>query len=61
MERTIKEAENEREKMKRVACHMLDEYRPLKNEIDIQRSNIGLEKLPDIPENIGCQPCQHNG
>ncbi|XP_071115045.1 zinc finger C4H2 domain-containing protein-like [Haliotis cracherodii] len=50
METTIKQAEEERNRALESAKKMYEEYRPLKEDVDSLRSNIGLSKLPDIQD-----------
>lgn len=49
MESNILEAKQEREKTREKTCSLLDEYTPLKVDIDAQRMQIGLTKLTEIP------------
>ncbi|KAL4233638.1 Zinc finger C4H2 domain-containing protein [Mactra antiquata] len=48
METTIKQAEEERNRSLENAKHLYDDYKPLKDEVDIMRHRIGLDKLPDV-------------
>ncbi|ESO85741.1 hypothetical protein LOTGIDRAFT_235711 [Lottia gigantea] len=50
MEATIKQAEEERNRALENAKKLYEEYKPLKDEVDIMRSRIGLEKLPELQE-----------
>jgi chromosome segregation ATPase len=50
MESTIKQAEEERNRALDSAKHLYDEFKPLKEHVDNLRSNIGLEKLPNLEE-----------
>ena len=49
MESNIVEARQERERIREKTCSLLDEYTPLKVDIDSQRMKIGLANLTDIP------------
>ena len=46
METTIKHAEEERSKAVDSARNLYEEMQMLKEEVDVVRSNIGLERLP---------------
>ena len=50
METTIKQAEEDRNRSLESAKRMYEEYRPLKEDIDRLRNNIGLDRLPDVTE-----------
>ena len=49
MESNIFDAKQERERIREKTCSLLDEYTPLKQDIDSQRVQIGLSKLTEIP------------
>ena len=49
MESNIAEARQERERTREKTNSLLEEYTPLKVDIDSQRMQIGLGKLTDIP------------
>jgi len=51
METTIKHAEEERSKAVDSARNLYEEIQMLKEEVDVVRSNIGLERLPDSDTN----------
>lgn len=51
METTIKHAEEERCKAVDSARNLYEEMQLLKEEVDVVRSNIGLERLPDNEAN----------
>jgi len=51
METTIKHAEEERSKAVDSARNLYEEMQLLKEEVDVVRSNIGLERLPDSDTN----------
>lgn len=48
MESTIKQAEEERNRALENAKQLYDDYRPLKEEVDVLRGRIGLDPLPDV-------------
>ena len=48
MESTIKQAEEGRNRGLDSAKELYEEYRPLKDELDVLRDRIGLEPLNDI-------------
>ncbi|KAK6171485.1 hypothetical protein SNE40_019665 [Patella caerulea] len=50
MEATIKQAEEERNRALESAKKLYEEYKPLKDEVDAMRSNVGLDRLPDLQE-----------
>jgi len=51
METTTKHAEEERSKAVDSARNLYEEMQMLKEEVDVVRSNIGLERLPDSDTN----------
>lgn len=59
METIIKQAEEAKRNSQDSARKMIEEFRPLKQEVDLMRTELlGLEKLPDLSgeekEKIGC-------
>ena len=48
METTIKQAEEERLRNLGSVKHLYDDYKPLKHHVDLLRSTIGLEPLPNV-------------
>ncbi|KAH3829589.1 hypothetical protein DPMN_102815 [Dreissena polymorpha] len=48
METTIKQAEEERNRSLENAKLLYDDYKPLKDEVDLMRRRIGLEPLLDV-------------
>ncbi len=48
METTIKQSEEERNKALENAKQIYEDYRPLKDEVDMLRDSLGLERLPDV-------------
>ncbi|ELU18700.1 hypothetical protein CAPTEDRAFT_166037 [Capitella teleta] len=50
METTVKQAEEDRNKSLESAKQLFQDLRPLKHQVDMLRSSVGLEKLPDIRE-----------
>jgi len=51
METTIKHADEERSKAVDSARNLYEEMQMLKEEVDVVRCNIGLERLPDSDSN----------
>eukprot|EP00794_Sanderia_malayensis_P000344 gene344-977_t len=49
IENSITEIQQERDKIQQRTCDLFQEYNPLKREIDIQRTQIGLEELNELP------------
>jgi len=47
METTIKHAEEERSKAADSARNLHEEMQMMKEEVDVMRANIGLERLPN--------------
>lgn len=47
IETTIKQAEEDRNRALESAKRLFDEYKPLKEQVNQLRNNIGLEKLED--------------
>lgn len=47
MEATIKQAEDERNKMLEHAKHLYEEQMMVKEQVDMMRTSIGLEPIPD--------------
>ena len=45
METTIKQAEEDRNKSLETAKHLYEEYRPLKQHVDMLRASVGLDRL----------------
>lgn len=50
METTIKQAEEERNRSLESAKQLYDDYKPMKEEVDMLRSRIGQPPLPDLNE-----------
>lgn len=51
METVMKQAEEAKRNAQSSARSLLDEYRPLKHDVDLMRTELlGLEKLPDLPQ-----------
>lgn len=51
METVIKQAEEAKRNSQESARRMLDDYRPLKHEVDLMRTELlGLDRLPDLPD-----------
>ena len=48
MEATIKQAEEERLRNLSGVKQLYDEYKPLKHHVDLLRSTVGLEPLPNV-------------
>ena len=48
METTMKQAEEERMRNVSNVRQLYDEYRPLKDHVDLLRSTVGLEPLPSV-------------
>ena len=47
----MKQAEEAKRNAQSSARSLLDEYRPLKHDVDLMRTELlGLEKLPDLPQ-----------
>lgn len=51
IENTMVESEHARENTRERVFGLFQEYNPLKQEIDMQRVQIGLDKLTEIPQN----------
>ncbi len=50
METVIKQAEESKRGALESARRVVEDYRPLKHEVDLMRTELlGLEKLPDLP------------
>ncbi len=50
METTIKQAEEDRNRALESAKHLYDEYRPIKQQVDMLRASVGLDRVPDVVE-----------
>ena len=51
METVMKQAEEAKRNAQDSARRLLEEYRPLKHDVDLMRTELlGLEKLPDLPQ-----------
>jgi len=51
METVMKQAEEAKRNAQSSARALLDEYRPLKHDVDLMRTELlGIEKLPDLPQ-----------
>ena len=47
----MKQAEEAKRNAQSSARALLDEYRPLKHDVDLMRTELlGIEKLPDLPQ-----------
>ena len=47
----MKQAEEAKRNAQSSARALLDEYRPLKHDVDLMRTELlGLEKLPELPQ-----------
>ena len=47
----MKQAEEAKRAAQDSARRLLEEYRPLKHDVDLMRTELlGIEKLPDIPQ-----------
>ena len=52
METTVKQAEEERNRTLENAKRLYEEYRPIKDQLDMMRASIGLESLPNMKEDV---------
>nr|KAF6493247.1 zinc finger C4H2-type containing [Molossus molossus] len=50
MENTIKQSENDLNKLLESTRRLHDEYKPLKEHVDALRMTLGLQRLPDLCE-----------
>lgn len=50
MENTIKQSENDLNKLLESTQRLHDEYKPLKEHVDALRMTLGLQRLPDLCE-----------
>ncbi|XP_035879363.1 zinc finger C4H2 domain-containing protein-like [Phyllostomus discolor] len=50
METTVKQSENDLNKLLKSTWHLHDEYEPLKEHVDVLCMTLGLQRLPDLCE-----------
>lgn len=48
METTIKQSEDDRNKSLNQARHLINEFLPLKERLDMLRGDLGLERMPGL-------------
>ncbi|XP_037368221.1 zinc finger C4H2 domain-containing protein isoform X2 [Talpa occidentalis] len=62
MENTIKQSENDLNKLLESTRRLHDEYKPLKEHVDALRMTLGLQRLPDLceeEEKLSLEPVCH--
>ncbi|XP_045703404.1 zinc finger C4H2 domain-containing protein isoform X2 [Phyllostomus hastatus] len=62
MENTIKQSENDLNKLLESTRRLHDEYKPLKEHVDALRMTLGLQRLPDLceeEEKLSLEPACH--
>ncbi|XP_074057061.1 zinc finger C4H2 domain-containing protein isoform X2 [Macrotis lagotis] len=62
MENTIKQSENDLNKLLESTRRLHDEYKPLKEHVDALRMTLGLQRLPDLceeEEKLSLEPAYH--